>query len=1256
VPLDKTIARIAKTYFAALKDGVEPALMEGFGILSEIILTEHETQRVVDTIAQRAGQADDPALRKVLSMMRQQFEQQMYKSEVSRLRAIFHRDREHGWTAWQAALGDALVKWSTRLVEMLIREAFPFPERVEDDLARIRRLARYLIQERYEEGYELFTYLAEQEAISPVVRSKLYVIAAEVQCYRFAELEAGKRLMQHAEELAPDEILVKCGWAVYWLQKSNITEAKKYLERALKQGEGGPVEQTYILMGDCYDKQEDYDTAEAWYREATKQADTSAASGYTSLVTLYSRTKELFQSHEAEFESLLQRAIAVDPTIAYMGCLRISAAYQGYQQFKQAHAWCERAIQSDVSRVDGYVLNGRVYSDEGRFYRENKQDDEAEAAFKQAEAAFQRVIEIDPTIWDAYWYLGELRETQERWQEAFDLYEKSLPFRPMFEQTIRLKMGDMLWQQGRYEEAVDEGIKALRLKPDEQAPLDRLETWADDFYKKLDKPSDAQHLYDIIRQIVGPSYEAAYQNRLGNLEYYQGNYQAAVEYYDKAIAADPDDPVYFSNSAYAWKQIKLPGKYLMALEKAMIALREACRLAPKDSSYAERLAELEGQARQLRLFGEYILNLVPEGTLIIVELGEQLVDTFATPERDLAPEVQEAVNAMRQHGLENYGIRIPGITFKDNSDLPGDGYVLKVPGTAPAKGTMPPGKRFCERSSSELAQLTITAEADADGYGCWVAKQDWSKVEESGLPLWREIDYLLRHLARILALNLPTLADHRQIDVMLEEKRVPTAEQFRNNPRLFTTLVLALKALLAEYVSIARLEEIAQAFLKQFENGQDIMSTVEHLRSLLSPFLPGSGPAYHYIAFDQGLEALLASHIYQTRYGQVMAMQFSDFYRIMQAINEALEDRADRVLLVSDSQLRPLVKAMIGTIFSRTQVLCKDEMTGDWKERVIGEIVKTETEQASVNGFVEKGESVQGREEQHWQSQFANGNSEPDVGETEKKEGQGRITRKLPDTYTAGQDAEPITVYFPPWLYREVVPDAEQENQQGASGTAIESWVDTLQSTVYEDIGLLIPLLQFAMDDQLPHNEARVEPGGKRLPLILATQNEEDESKKDKSETGSDSKPLAMRTAADILNYIEANARDFLTVDSLQCCLAILSQSFPALVKSVLARFDYAMLTEFLKDLLDRHQPIKDLRTILEELVLINGTIQIDAEKHLPIPAGFFLKAPVEDNRTLIFFPFTARLCFITEGKPLEGLEAKDYADYLSMLLAKNSS
>jgi type III secretion protein V len=77
--------------------------------------------------------------------------------------------------------------------------------------------------------------------------------------------------------------------------------------------------------------------------------------------------------------------------------------------------------------------------------------------------------------------------------------------------------------------------------------------------------------------------------------------------------------------------------------------------------------------------------------------------------------------------------------------------------------------------------------------------------------------------------------------------------------------------------------------------------------------------------------------------------------------------------------------------------------------------------------------------------------------------------------------------------------------------------------------------------------------------------------------------------ALNLTEEIRRNAGHFLTTEVVKCSLNLLREHFPILVDTVLGRFDILQLTAVLRDLLHEEISIRDLRSILESLLSIEG-------------------------------------------------------------------
>jgi superkiller protein 3 len=529
---------------------------------------EKDLFQVWKTIDVQIGNAKDESLLQTLTALRDQYEQEIRTGEIERLHKIFKRNPESGWKHWLRTYSKALANWKLSLAFSLAEESFQFPLDKDHVVEKIKRSTNYMLHERWPETYDVFMYLAEQTMLPKVLRAKMYVTAGEIQLYQLMKPNKARELFQRAENLAPNEGRVICGWGEYWLQQNKIDKAKRYFERTIKiapfLGDG------YTKMAECFETQGDLGAAKEWYEEAVK----TAGAGYNRLLRLYG-WPDLFED-EKERKRIpyhVERAIALDPEGEYSIYEEVGNIYKRNKQYKEALRWYQKVIRFDSTRMSGYIAKGYTYLD-----REL-------VDYKKARINFQKAIEVGPEAFDGYWGLTWLYEGQGQWEKALKWYKESLLRRPEWEAMIRAKMGEMHWRLQMYSEAEEQLVKSLRIEPDNEMASRTLDNLADDYYMKHEDSTSALRVYNEIRKIKGRSYEGEFQNHTGNVYYYFGKYEDAVEAYRKAIAVEPETAVYHSNLGGAYRERG-------DLYKAKKAFKKAIGLEPNNVSYLNRLGRL----------------------------------------------------------------------------------------------------------------------------------------------------------------------------------------------------------------------------------------------------------------------------------------------------------------------------------------------------------------------------------------------------------------------------------------------------------------------------------------------------------------------------------------------------------------------------------------------------------------------------------------------------------------------------------------
>ncbi|MFX0197421.1 MAG: FHIPEP family type III secretion protein [Candidatus Hodarchaeota archaeon] len=887
---------IAEAYHAAalananMRDGAE-----ALEVLRTSMLEEKNLFKVWDVIEEEIGRAETERLQPALIALRNRFEHQLRSSEIVRLHEVFEQDPQAGWINWLQTYVEGLDFWRLQFCLALCEEPFPFPAQRALDVEKIRSTTKLLIHERWPETYGLFLSLTEQNFIPDEHRAKLLVTAGEIQLYHLMNPDKARELFHDAEELAPNEARVVCGWGEYWLEQKKFEKAMEHFQRGIKIAPKYAIFHTN--MGECYENQGDLGTAEEWYQEAIR-ANRGYSFGYRKLINLYG-SPELFPTHRERILLLAERAFAVEPECKYQTYLEIGDIYLQNNEHEQAHQWYKNAISLDGTRLNGYIYRGYGFLEE--------------EDYEQARITFQKAIKVAPEAFDGYWGMAGLYEQQEKWEEALHWYEKSLPRRPEWERTIRGKIGYMRWKLQKYSEAEDELIKALRCEPDNDMVLGILHDLADDYYTSLENANAALRIYEEIRQIKGELYEAQYHNNVGNLKYYydeneeaadayrkaiaaepntviyhrnlagayrqlknwdkardeveiafrldkkddvyrkemalifnaEGNefysrtdYENAIEKYMKSIELQPNDAVYYSNLSGAWEDQKISDERLIALENAISSLQKACELDPLDTEYAEILTRLKEKKRVALQFGEQILDQLPLITPIAMEVAGNLISYVKDSKEDeLSAELAELVSDMGERIFKEYGVQIPGVRFTgDETDLPDGTYIIMLKEIPIVKGTITIENRLFPSRLEDLSYLEIYAEDAINPLtgdnACWIMQEDWEKVEKAGHELWDVIEYPLRHLESTIQMNLSEFVGHQEIMNILETQLPSIYQQMQDMPADLSALTHVLKGLLKEKVSIAALEGIVEKFNHLRETGTNLWIIIETIRSM----------------------------------------------------------------------------------------------------------------------------------------------------------------------------------------------------------------------------------------------------------------------------------------------------------------------------------------------------------------------------------------------------------------------------------------
>jgi tetratricopeptide (TPR) repeat protein len=816
---EQLLALLADAYHeAALRDADMRAATEALEAVRAAILEAGDFVALWRRLDHEVVRADPDRLRPTIAKLRDRVVESLKRLETDRLSEALQQDLDAGWAEWiRTYLRVVLEELPYSFCKVLADALPPFVEGRDPSMEKVRYYTKCALHERWAETLPWFLFLARQDG-PPEQHARMLAMAAQIETSHLLRPARGRQLLEEADRLLVNDLWTLHSWSVYYLQQGDMESAKDYARRAI---DGYPNSADgYLQLGDCFERAGELEAAEAQYLQATRYSE-KLTTPYSRLMRLYGR-REWFASRRSLLSELKAQIVAIDPDDEYPAFTTEGAIYQQNKLYAEAHRCHEQAMALDTTRLEAYVLDGYAFLEQSAEPQLESTVDTA--CLEGAERRFQEAIGVAPEAIDGYWGMVWLREQQQRSEEVLNWCTASLEHRPEWASIIRSRAGVARQRLGQLREAEAELMQALEADPENAQALETLVTVADDYYRQQDDVAAARRLYGEVRRRRGASWEATYQNRLGNIEYYRENYVAAAAAYRSAIAASPDNPVLHSNLALALEHPETSGTRLADLDEAIAELGRAAEIRP-DEEYATRLEEVRHERRFVERYGEEAAAWWPLLEPVRVEIEETLGPTLLTEEQRLSREVLELIAALRERCRERYGLTLPGIRFSliedVNRPLPGE-YRFQVFQQVEATGSVPTAAAFTPLSAGRLEALDIDGEPDWNGAdGLWVDGDDRVKVEKSGVELWTIPEFLLRRLELVLEENLASFVGYQDTVNLLAGNSEPYF-RIKNSPQLVAGLTDVLRRRLRMKVSIAPMATIAEEFLRhqKLDGGQ----------------------------------------------------------------------------------------------------------------------------------------------------------------------------------------------------------------------------------------------------------------------------------------------------------------------------------------------------------------------------------------------------------------------------------------------------
>ena len=1214
--------------FARLDPGVTEGSLRS--IRGEFESTSNPFDRY-RSISAQIGATDKAEWRRLLMQLRAQFVTDTLAEKIGEIEQMLARSQDDGWAAWVTALAEAVSYFHHRFATGLCRHRFPFDPSREELVKELRRAVECMLQDRWEEAYEEIALLAKQEVLPAQLRARLITLKAQIELLRFENPSRARTLFEEAETIAPGDGWIIASLGDYWLDQKDIERATGYYQRArdlAPKDAGG-----YVGMGDRFLKDGRLDEAEAWYRRTITAAGGDTA-GYAGLLSVLGRT-ENFSTRDGDFRALLRTRIDVDPESEYQAYINAGGTYLAADRVSEAREWFEKAVGLEKDWPRAYTELAELCRTQGNL--------------SEAEAWCRKAIEVAPKCPSGHIVLGRLCEHQSRWADALMVYA-AFPRRPLqWVSFARASVGRMHAKLWNYEEAerllfagLREELRSDRMHSHAQRALEDL---AADHYRERSDKESARRIYDELHQLLGDKYTESYHKRLASLENAQGNrnyehaaYGEAVEHYTKAIEHDPKEPVYHANLVGALIRVKKPGERMDYLDRAIRCYQRAQELSSK-KDFKDEIDRLRRQQTVLRVYGEKALDYLHVVTPIALEVASDLIPLVVGDKPGtLSEELAASVTNMRSRVNEELGASVPGVRVRGNeTDLSNGTYIVMINEIPLVSGSLSLDRRFCIGSGAVPAAPDVRREPASDPVsgqeGFWIDRKDWERIEPK--ELWGTVKYLTRHLEAVVRRNITDFVGHQEIMNLLVGESAAALAEIRQSSRMVSALTTVCKALVAEEVPIRPFPVLCAIFKDRYADGVGLRGIVEHIRghSAFRKNLPGNDLQHAYLRLGTRFETEIRHALYERDGRLILAMEPKRCQDALATVRNHVKGRS-LGLVVDDATLRPFVRKLVELEFPDLHVLSRAELRDDIE---IGPeaVIELDGEPAARPA--------------EFRRPRTDGGIAADTGE------------RSASAVSASSDIR-VEVF--------VSTDFAAKESAGDDMPADEM-LAMMQDGLFYELGIIVPEVQLRTDHNLKDAEFRIRLNGvehppttgfrhdeflvndtvDRLTLIgikearkhfnpangnecAVVQGGHDQAmfcKQAGLSTWGRKGYLVLKLSAEIRQA----APQFQTDEVTRFILDSLAAAFPDLVRAALDRYGLSQIAQVLREMLDEEISIRDMRSILESLLSIDGTTDVD------------------QNRFIVFLANADCLCPASPPRSAGDLTAAQLADFVRMNLKR---
>ncbi len=349
--------------------------------------------------------------------------------------------------------------------------------------------------------------------------------------------------------------------------------------------------------------------------------------------------------------------------------------------------------------------------------------------------------------------------------------------------------------------------------------------------------------------------------------------------------------------------------------------------APKPDSPE---AQLQMDILELEL-GPSLLPLVDKG-------GGDLLNRITTIRKKLAAEL---------------GIIIPPVRVRDNLQLPGRQYRVKVRGAVVTDNTLQPDRLLAiDPGGAKTGLDGLPARDPAFGLpALWITPNQRSRGEAYGYTVVEPVSVLSTHVHEVMRANAADLLSRQDVQKIVDrvkESDPGLVKDIIPNAITLATLHRVLQGLLRERVPIKDMGTILEVLGDSTGQNRTLEAQIEDIRIALAPSFVGamlddSGKLIS-LALDPALESRLIQSLVQNDRGAMLVLPPQQVTALVRRINDdvsALQRKKLKPVLVCSGALRNHIRRLIERSVATLPVISYSEVPRRATLEIVAQIPTT---------------------------------------------------------------------------------------------------------------------------------------------------------------------------------------------------------------------------------------------------------------------------------------------------------------------------